>query len=263
MRLVTYLINMAESANRLESVQGQFASAALPFVRIDAVDGRKLTDQQISEAYSPFGAAWRVGRQLTRGEIGCGLSHQIAYHSLLESHFDAALICEDDILISRDLQSVIRSICDVETGWSVVSLCRLFDNGTPCACSPISGVPEYSLCSYDRTVWGTQAYIVSRTAAARLTRRRISVPADNLIFVDEAAHLKPLVVEPNPVEHAEIESARVARSEVPPLALSRQMVLRMIGQAGAAGRRLRRWRVRRSSRRRTPRSDAQGTQFQN
>lgn len=93
-----YLINLDRSPERLVRMQEQFAKASIPFERVAAVDGKNLSDQEISAIVRT--PAWV--QPLTRTEIGCFLSHRKCLELIAEGEDKYAAIFEDDVSLSAD-----------------------------------------------------------------------------------------------------------------------------------------------------------------
>lgn len=70
---------------------------------IEAVDGRGLSDAAAKDAVDEARMNKVFKRELTRGEIGCLLSHKKAYQTLLDGPHEAALILEDDAFFDSHL----------------------------------------------------------------------------------------------------------------------------------------------------------------
>jgi len=64
------------------------------------VDGRSMTDAAIAAAYRPDLHRPRYPFVLSRSEIACFLSHRRAWQAILDQDLDAALIVEDDAMIT-------------------------------------------------------------------------------------------------------------------------------------------------------------------
>ena len=92
-----YVINMAASRGRWERVKAALEPFGIPVERIDAVVGAQLSDAEISKFYSRAKNFLFYTRFLSRGEIGCYLSHKKAWQKFLEDGADFGIILEDDV----------------------------------------------------------------------------------------------------------------------------------------------------------------------
>ena len=60
-------------------------------------------------------------RDLTRGEVGCYLSHVKAWNLMIEQGLDKALICEDDIIWRSDTHDIADNFMkEVPDDWDII-----------------------------------------------------------------------------------------------------------------------------------------------
>lgn len=96
-----YVVNLDRSKERLARISTRLRSLGLPFTRIAAVDGKELTDDKASSY--PL----RYFRPLTKGELGCSLSHYRCWQQIIRDKVDYGVILEDDAYISKNLLDFI------------------------------------------------------------------------------------------------------------------------------------------------------------
>lgn len=107
----TYIINLADAIERREYVKMHLNNVdGLQIKWIDAVDGRKLTDQEKGELFDLKKSRWYYQRNIKNGEIGCTLSHQLCYKELINSDDNMAIIFEDDILLTEPFEKIAKAI---------------------------------------------------------------------------------------------------------------------------------------------------------
>ena len=112
----TYVINLQSNNARRQYVVNLLASLNCLSVNIvPAVEGKLLSDSELSLRFDAAKSYERYGRTLNRGEIGCTLSHYDCYHKLLNSGNEYALILEDDITLMGDLSQIQLLIPYIET----------------------------------------------------------------------------------------------------------------------------------------------------
>lgn len=187
--MLNLLINLDRSVNRFKSMTDQLSRLGVNFSRISAVDGNKLTNDQISRITYPlshFESKFRFTRELTKGEIGCFLSHRNCWLKLIESDFEFALIMEDDIKISRNAVHYLNSSDWIPPG---VDICQL-----SCLQEFVKGKIRHisiEIDSYLKLVaplypqpLGTQCYIISKQAAKEALKfsEVLPAPVDNFLF---------------------------------------------------------------------------------
>lgn len=107
-----YLINLAQSTERLAAADAQLRAAGIAYERIEAVDGRALGWKGAKGKVSRVRFALVTGRAPSLGEVGCTLSHNLALRRLVEMGEPMALIFEDDVVVDgaalREALDVVR-----------------------------------------------------------------------------------------------------------------------------------------------------------
>lgn len=99
-----FIINLKESVERRIKMENQLKKLKLKYEFIDAVDGRKMSEQQKKSITQ------EVNYAFLPGEIGCALSHQKIYQRMLDESTDVALILEDDVILNADINEIIKKI---------------------------------------------------------------------------------------------------------------------------------------------------------
>ncbi len=164
-----YLINMKNSIDRLKRFEESYIASDLsliPFERVEAIDGRKidLTPIVSETAYKRMIEAESKGyrlhhHELTRGAVGCYLSHKEVYKRISQQDEDYGLIFEDDVkLSSLNLMEEINNIVNtVPKDWDILLLgCVCFVCGKY---SSYYDVDRYFL---------MHAYIVKKSSAKKI-----------------------------------------------------------------------------------------------
>lgn len=95
MKFEVFVISLKQDEERRNALKKAFKNFD-NFKIISAVDGRKMG---ASEYYSVAIKSYlKFGKFLSPSEVGCSLSHILAYEEFLKSGSDFALILEDDVL---------------------------------------------------------------------------------------------------------------------------------------------------------------------
>lgn len=167
--LVVYLINLDRNHDRLVTFLKMYWNSDLghrSFFRMSAVDGKtlKLSDFVTSTAFGEIAYAEKTGHrlkhyQLTRGGVGCYMSHMMILKHFVDSGRELALVFEDDALftqqVSRDITAALR---DVPGDWDMLVF------GPTCnKCENVSA----KLVRVQRW-WGTHCVLVSRKGAQKI-----------------------------------------------------------------------------------------------
>lgn len=120
-----YVINLERSPRRLEHIHGELERQGLGFTRVSGIDGADLNDREIDEVYDRTQRRRTHFVPLTRGEIACALSHQLAWRTFIEkSDAPFALFLEDDAKFTRPLAPVFAALMreDAPRGWDMIKL---------------------------------------------------------------------------------------------------------------------------------------------
>lgn len=126
MKVVTYLINLDGSEQRLANATMQLYQQDWPFIRFSAYDGR---GKALSEFHNYDDAAAQriLGRSLLNSELGCYLSHYGCVEKFLQTDADYLVVLEDDIQIlpnfRQNLEALFRYLDENKAlDWYVINL---------------------------------------------------------------------------------------------------------------------------------------------
>lgn len=182
------VINLDDSIERMESVAAKLSALNISFERVSAVNGRSLTDMEFTNLVYPldhFDSKVRFTRQLTRGEVGCFLSHIKCWQKLLASDEDWALIMEDDIQISDFAPRFMKSTDWIPNGIQMCQLSCLYRT-QDALIDPFDKIELDLGYSLVRPLFphplGTQCYLISRDAASKALQLSKSLLLPSTIF---------------------------------------------------------------------------------
>ncbi|WP_417440088.1 glycosyltransferase family 25 protein [Idiomarina abyssalis] len=172
--LPIFLINLDRSPHRLQDANKSIAELGLKFERISAVDGRTLSNSEISAVYSHELNSRYYHYDLTLGEIACYMSHRKAWQTLLESEHAAAIILEDDIVLDPQFAQLQKPIADLAdspfSDWDVIKLTQPFKHKES---RLLKTIGEFQLVDYDKPPMGGCGYLISRQGAKKLLSREL------------------------------------------------------------------------------------------
>lgn len=128
-----YLINLKRNKERLEHFIEEYMMSDLrykAFNRLDAVDGSKvaledvLSDKALAEIKEIESTGYRTKHyQLTRGAIGCYLSHKKLYDKIASGNAPYGLIFEDDVIIDKNIFAKLnKTIREIPNDWDMLLL---------------------------------------------------------------------------------------------------------------------------------------------
>ncbi len=165
-----YVINLKTSTDRKQYIE-QLLSPYQDFMDVhfvEAVDGRGLSDERLSEMWNQKETYKTYGRYMKGGEIGCSLSHRKCYEEILKNGDDAALILEDDVVFKEntDIRKVVSTVekllCTQKPMIVLLSGSYWFFKE-----KSLPGV-DFQLASVFEAM-GTMSYMMNQAAAKRMT----------------------------------------------------------------------------------------------
>ena len=162
-----YVINLPTSIKRKEEMEKQLSKLDLVFTFIVAVDGRNLDQLYIDKYYSSRETRKLHGRELTRGELGCSLSHISIYERMIKDGSNYAVVLEDDIYIGNSFREFIDLLPQLQSDdWEMINL--ISDTRSTPFGKPVFDIHRYSL--FHSSSNRTAAYVIKQSAAQKLLR---------------------------------------------------------------------------------------------
>jgi glycosyl transferase family 25 len=199
-----FVINLASSKDRLESITAELAAAHLNFTRISAIDGSSLSPSELNTHYQSNLNKRTYRRPLSLGEIGCYLSHRNCWQQVVDNKLAMALILEDDAALSDQLPAVLSTIEQLPIKWDIIKLCDpqkltkhsstvLLDNKT-------------RLCQYKKIPSRATGYVVSQNGALKLLKARnvFGRPVDDDIQFYWEFNGEVFGIEPSPIRNSKL-----------------------------------------------------------
>ena len=181
----TYVINLSDRRDRMML----FDSQKLKYERFDAVNGKKLTYDQLKKLGYDTQSDWIDpihSTHLTSGEVGCFLSHYNLWKKCIELNVPLCIL-EDDAVVPDnlydDLDDLLKTYNFIYLGWNEI------DKSVPTSDSRFV-VPVYP--------YWTLAYVITPEAAKILVNEEIE---QNIIPVDEYLPLR--MKDLNPIGYAD------------------------------------------------------------
>ncbi len=104
-KMKTFIINLEKDTERKQDIISQCTAFDLDYAVIPAVDGREINDDELKKILHP-----KKSKGMTRGEIGCSLSHYNIYKKIITENIEFALVLEDDAKLEKDLKQTISSL---------------------------------------------------------------------------------------------------------------------------------------------------------
>ena len=117
--LKTYIIHLERSTERLPLVKA--LKHALPSPQIvGAIDGRAILAEEVARITKRHVFGKKYPFDLLPGELGCFLSHREAWHQLVASGEDYALVVEDDAVLAPEFEQSFQLALENLTSESLI-----------------------------------------------------------------------------------------------------------------------------------------------
>ena len=161
--MTAFLINLDRHPERLTAAQTRLSQMGVEAVRMPAVDGSALSPAARRAAVARLHALLARGRLYTPGQIGCALSHHAVYRRMIAENIPAALVFEDDVLLTPGFPASLAALEKfLDANRRQVFL---FSNGTQ---TPLAGDGH----AFTRAMDGdcSEAYLITLPAARELLR---------------------------------------------------------------------------------------------
>ena len=160
-----YVVSLRSAVERRARCVEILGRLGISFEFFDAVEGAALSEAEIGAVYDAGRNAREYKRPLSRGEIGCSLSHYELWKRIAAGGSGGAVILEDDFEAAEKLPELLREICLAPLENFMVKLFALRPVGGPQVAVLSNG---YRLVMPDRVPGQTLGYTVDRAAAAAL-----------------------------------------------------------------------------------------------
>lgn len=207
-----FIISLKDSSRRSIIAQ-RLQALGLNFAFFDAVDGRKLSEQdlaQVDYAYYPK----RFGQKpLTLGEVGCALSHIKLYEYLRERDIPEAIILEDDAFPTLYFPEILKEALKKLPKKAEM---LFLDHGKAKICPFTRSLPErYRLARYltpsrnsKRVIIRATGYYLTKIGIKKLLDKAypIRLPADYLTGNLQLTGIHAYGIEPSCVSYFNGES---------------------------------------------------------
>lgn len=164
----TYVINLKTSTDRKRYMENLLIpyNDFLDVHFVEAVDGRQLSDEQLSKIWNQEATYKNYGRYMKGGEIGVSLSNRKCYGEIIKNNDEMALVFEDDVAFRDDvLRKILPLLANVlRTEKPTVVL--LSGSYWFTSFKKISGT-NYQLASVFEAM-GAMSYLINQSAARKM-----------------------------------------------------------------------------------------------
>ncbi|XP_076008901.1 procollagen galactosyltransferase 2 [Genypterus blacodes] len=181
----TFLVNLKRRLDRRTRMLKTMASLGLHATLSSAVDGKALNTSQLQALGIEMLPGYKdpySGRVLTRGEIGCFLSHHSIWTQMIERGLQKVLVLEDDVRFEprfkRRMQAIMDAVEKAQLDWDLIYVGRKRMQVQQPERS-VAGVDNLVVADY--SYW-TLGYALSQQGARKLLAAQ---PFTKMLPVDE------------------------------------------------------------------------------
>uniref|UniRef100_A0A8C5KKJ7 Cerebral endothelial cell adhesion molecule n=1 Tax=Jaculus jaculus TaxID=51337 RepID=A0A8C5KKJ7_JACJA len=191
-----FVISLARRPQRRERMLSSLWEMEISCRVVDAVDGRALNSSTLRSLGVDLLPGYQdpySGRTLTKGEVGCFLSHYFIWEEVVARNLAQVVVFEDDVRFEsnfqRRLERLMEDISARELSWDLIYLGRKQVNTEEEVA--VEGLPSLVVAGY--SYW-TLAYVLSLAGARKLLA---SQPLRRMLPVDE---FLPIMFDQHPNE---------------------------------------------------------------
>jgi glycosyl transferase family 25 len=199
--VITLLINLDRSKDRLAKTGSKLTELGIDWERLPAVDGW-ARQSEIESYVDEKSFRQRHGKHPLPGEVGCYLSHINAMKRFITTPNVYALILEDDVELGTDLPLVLTQVIAQANRWDMIKLSGIH-SGTPLKVLRFDQTP-YSIAVATTSYTGASCYLVNKKAARIMVETLLPMQLPYDLAYDRAwkTGLKVRMVTPAPCEHS-------------------------------------------------------------
>lgn len=162
-----YLINLDQSTDRLAQCDKLLKQHGLAYERVPGVLGKNLSDAEVEQYYDQAANKKMHYRTLSRGEIGCYLSHRKCWQRIVDSGQPYGVVLEDDINVTGDVLKALDLIQGVDFEWDLVKLAP-YNRKTRKVVLSHNLDDEFDLVIHNKPMSGCAATLYSKQGAEKL-----------------------------------------------------------------------------------------------
>jgi len=170
------VINLKKDVDKKNHIKQQLSDLNLEFNFFEAIYGEGLSDKELSAIYNPKLSIDKGMGVLSKGEVGCALSHFGVYQKIIDEDIDEMIVLEDDAVIGQDFVESMGIVEHLPKNWELFLL----------GYSAQAGAKDATVCNLDVDLknnptsfnvsvllkmvggTGTHGYVINKRGAERL-----------------------------------------------------------------------------------------------
>jgi GR25 family glycosyltransferase involved in LPS biosynthesis len=199
------ILHLERASSRAATVQALRSALRIESEVLAAVDGARLSQQEVDQAYARRRFRPTYPFALTRTEVGVFLSHRAAWRRIVDEALDFAFIFEDDAEIDPSAFAALVEFVTLErSAWDYV----LFPATPIRSGTPVASRGDFTLLRPDAPPLRAIAQIVSVDAAKRLLDRTLPFdrPVDTMLQMTWLTGQPLMVAAPSPVRDVSLKT---------------------------------------------------------
>lgn len=163
-----YLINLDRCPERLSASKAELDAAGIVFERMQAVDGRQLSKDDVGRQCSRIGFLLANGRRIKINELACALSHQACYRAGIKDGSPYFAVFEDDFTVDGKAFASAVTLVERENDpsrpmlWLLNHRNLVPDPGRPASVRLLDTRNDVM------HTWGAEGYVVNQAAAKQI-----------------------------------------------------------------------------------------------
>ena len=162
-KITIFVISLKNSEERRKYTSEHFAELGIDFEFFDAINGREMSDKELNEAVWHYELC-----ALTKGEIGCSLSHIGVYKEIVKRKIPFAVVLEDNTILLDTFKNAVKEIYEFDLKLKKPAIYHLFSptrvlKKTKIALKTIDLYRMYS-------AYGTKGYAINLQAAEKMAK---------------------------------------------------------------------------------------------
>lgn len=175
-----FVVNLVRDYEKKAHMDNVANALGVKFEYIDAVYGKDLSQSQIDDVYDESLSLKELGRGLSRGELGCALSHLSIYQKMVNDGIETALILEDDVEISSELHDILNARQHFPCDWELLLLGYYSETATErVSMESFFGksdvTPSHQTVRLVEVAFGTHGYMINLRGAKKLADTLIKI----------------------------------------------------------------------------------------
>lgn len=162
MRFRYFAVNLVSHTERRNNILSECGKWNIPVEVFEAVTPQTL--DRCDYQYDPDRTISQIGRDLSKSEIACGMSHITLWRLLLNDRdSDAYVIFEDDISIKQNIPELLET-----TDFTEINMLRLYGGRVGKSITTQKLEAEMSVAKLAQGPVTTAAYVITKQAANKL-----------------------------------------------------------------------------------------------